>query len=51
MLQTIFSKEVQHAKIEEPAKKAKPDKYDEADLDELCLWLYGMYEESTVKSN
>jgi hypothetical protein len=25
-------------------------KYDQADLDEFCLWLYGIYEEELVKS-
>ena len=25
-------------------------KYDVFDLDELCLWLYGIYEETTLES-
>ncbi len=25
-------------------------KYDMADLEEYCLWLYGLYEEDIVKS-
>jgi hypothetical protein len=25
-------------------------KYDQADLDEFCLWLYGLYEEEVVNS-
>lgn len=24
-------------------------KYDEKDLDELCLWLYGIYEETELE--
>ena len=25
-------------------------KYDQADLEEFCLWLYGLYEDEIVKS-
>lgn len=28
----------------------KPKKYDQADLEEFCLWLYGLYEDEIVKS-
>jgi hypothetical protein len=26
------------------------NKYDQADLEEFCLWLYGLYEDEIVKS-
>jgi len=32
-------------------KPKKPKKYDMADLEEYCLWLYGLYEEEVVNSN
>lgn len=29
---------------------SKSYKYNQADLDEFCLWLYGIYEETTIES-
>jgi hypothetical protein len=26
-------------------------KYDMADLEEYCLWVYGLYEEDVIQSN
>lgn len=36
----------------EPAepKPKKAPKYDIADLEEYCLWLYGLYEEEVIQS-
>jgi hypothetical protein len=31
-------------------KKPEDNKFKQADLDELCLWLYGIYEEMAPES-
>ena len=47
----MVSKDDQPAISNQKARKnAKPVKYEEADLEEFCLWLYSIYEETTLKS-
>ncbi len=31
-------------------KQNKKESYVSADLEEFCLWLYGIYEETTIES-
>lgn len=32
-------------------KNTSGGQYNESDLEEFCLWLYGVYEETTLESN
>jgi len=43
-------KEIINPKLSTSDNDAKTARYSQADLDEFCLWLYGIHEEITIKS-